>query len=88
MQMSLIEASTFGRKEQSDAREQSQVIETLSLSGQHPCEVSLYSLVTAVPLPGVAWPAGKKVCCPLVLDSLGEPQQHAGVVVSNIGSIG
>lgn len=47
-----------------------------------------HSLVTAVPLPGVAWPAGEEVGCPLVLHSLGEPQQHSGVVVSNAGPVG
>lgn len=51
-------------------------------------DMTLYSLVTAVPLPGVARPVGKKVGCPLVLDSLREPQQHTGVIVSNAGSVG
>lgn len=51
-------------------------------------DMTLYSLVTAVPLPRVTWPAGEEVCCPLVLDSLREPQQHAGVVVFDTGSIG
>ena len=47
-----------------------------------------HSLVTAVPLPGVARPAGEEVGRALVLDSLGEPQQHAGVVVSGVASVG
>lgn len=44
--------------------------------------MTLNSLVTAVPLPSVTWPVGEEVRRPLVLDSLGEPEQHAGVVVS------
>lgn len=48
--------------------------------------MTLYSLVTAVPLPGVTWPVGEEVCCPLVLDSLRKPQEHTGVIIS--GSIG
>lgn len=50
--------------------------------------VTLYSLVTAVPLPCVTRSVGEEVCRPLVLDSLWEPQQHAGVVVSDVGSVG
>lgn len=41
-----------------------------------------YSLVAAVPLPGVAWPVGEEVSRPLVLDPLRKPQQHPVVVVS------
>lgn len=41
-----------------------------------------HSLVAAVPLPGIARPAGQKVSGALVFDSLREPEQHAGVVVS------
>lgn len=51
-------------------------------------DMTLYSLVTAVPLPGVTWPVGEEVCRPLVLDSLREPQQHTGVIVSNAWPIG
>lgn len=51
-------------------------------------DMTLYSLVTAVPLPGVTWPVGEEVCRPLVLDSLREPQQHTGVIVSYTRSIG
>jgi len=43
--------------------------------------------MAAVPFPGVAWPAGKKVRGTLVLDSLREPQQHARVVVSHAGPV-
>lgn len=50
--------------------------------------LTFYSLMTAVPLPGVPWPAGEEICRPLVLDSLREPQQHAGVIVTNLWSIG
>lgn len=51
-------------------------------------DMTLDSLVTAVPLPGVTWPAGEEVCRPLVLHFLGEPQQHTGVIVSGTGSVG
>lgn len=44
--------------------------------------MTLYSLVTAVPLPGVTWPVGEEVCGALVLDFLRKPQQHAAIVVS------
>lgn len=51
-------------------------------------DMTLDSLVTAVPLPGVTWPAGEEVGRPLVLHSLREPQQHSGVVVPHRGSVG
>lgn len=44
-------------------------------------------LMAAVPFPGVARPAGKKVRGALVLDSLREPQQHTCVVVSHAGPV-
>lgn len=50
--------------------------------------MTLDSLVTAMPLPGVTWPAGEEVRRPLVLHFLGEPQQHTGVIVSGTGSVG
>lgn len=50
--------------------------------------MTVYSLVAAVPLPGVTWPVGEEVRRSLVLDSLGEPQQHAGVVVPDAGHMG
>lgn len=49
--------------------------------------VSGYSLVAAVPLPGVARPVGQKVSRSLVSDSLREPQQHPGVVVPDRGAV-
>lgn len=65
------------------------------MQGSHSCDdevdsgdMTLDSLVTAVPLPGVTWPAGQEVGRPLVLHSLREPQQHSGVVVPHGGSVG
>ena len=44
--------------------------------------------MAAVPLPGVAWPAGQEVGRPLVLHPLGEPQEHPGVVVPDVTAVG
>lgn len=41
-----------------------------------------------MPLPGVAWPVGEKVCCALVFHTLGETQQHSEVIVGGLGGVG
>lgn len=63
---------------------QRHVTETLCLSDDEvdSTSMTLYSLVTAVPLPGVTWPVGEEVRGALVLDFLRKPQQHAAIVVS------
>lgn len=45
-------------------------------------------LMATVPLPGVAWPVGEKVCCALVFHTLGETQQHSEVIVGGLRGIG
>lgn len=49
--------------------------------------VTVHSLVAAVPFPSVTRPVGKEVGRPLVPDPLGEPQQHAAVVVPDGGAV-
>lgn len=44
--------------------------------------------MTAVPLPGVAWPVGEEVRGALVFHPLGETQQHSEVIVGGLRGIG
>lgn len=52
------------------------------------CFVFKYSLMTAVPLPGVTWPVRHEVSSPFVLHPLWEPQQDPYVIIGGLGAIG
>lgn len=47
-----------------------------------------YSLMTAVPLPGVTWPVRHEVSSPFVLHPLWEPKQDPYVIIGGLGAIG
>lgn len=47
-----------------------------------------YLLVTAVPLPCMAWPVGHEVSSSLVLHPLWESEQDSYIVVGGLGAIG
>lgn len=86
-------SNTFLGQEQTPASPRELMGKDSGTEGTDPGEevvkvTQAHLLVATVPLPGVAWPVGEKVCCALVFHTLGETQQHSEVVVGGLGGIG